>query len=308
MQLLTFAGGPAAGQRVILLFGCGLVGGSLADHLVQAGARAQLVPLCWTDRGLQRRQLKALEAHLTKRAERCSHLAFFWSAGTAGFGADHRQAASELENFQEVVGFCGRAAELLRAGSTTFYLASSAGGLFEGQRSVDRSSTPRPRREYGWLKLEQEQFLADRSFPWRRRVLRLSSVYGPPRRGARVGLINALVVNGLQGAPTTIFGRLDTLRDFVWAGDIARFVARELLGGPCSEEESRFLVSTRPCSIHEIIHLVETRLGRRVPVQFRSFAKNDQDITFSPRSRPAFWEVSDLATQIAGLCRLGRAG
>ena len=42
-----------------------------------------------------------------------------------------------------------------------FFLVSSAGGLFEGQRNVGDRSQPSPMRPYGFLKLRQEKLLQD---------------------------------------------------------------------------------------------------------------------------------------------------
>src|SRR5256885_1733395 len=80
------------------------------------------------------------------------------------------------------------------------------GGLFEGQRHIERDSVPEPRRPYGELKLRQEQLLASSSAPLVRCVYRLTSVYGHAHTRRRQGLIPTLVVNGLRHRVSTIVG------------------------------------------------------------------------------------------------------
>jgi nucleoside-diphosphate-sugar epimerase len=172
---------------------------------------------------------------------------------------------------------------------------SSAGGLYEGRRLVGPRTEPRPLRPYGRLKLAQEEALAASPAPLDARVYRLSSVYGHVAGGRRRGLIPTLLADGLRRRTSTVTGRPDTLRDFVWVEDVGRFVARELLRtgrGPVPAVTT--LAAGRPASLHEVRRLIESALGRRLHVTYAPRDAGTADITFSPAALPPGWQPTDL--------------
>ncbi len=198
----------------------------------------------------------------------------------------------------------------------SFILLSSAGGLFEGQRYVGPETTPAPLRPYGSLKLAQEQELLNCSAPLARTIVRLTSVYGYIRQGQRRGLIPTLICNGLKQQVSYIYGKMATLRDFVWIEDVVDHLADLLTAAALPGDSVTILAGDKPTSILEVQSLVERTLGRRIYLACLADTWNSEDITFSPavcfRGRPG----SDLRSTIRKIyqdavdaaCGLAHAG
>ncbi len=292
------------GRRpLVALFGVGLIGSALTEALAGRRFRPQPVPLAWDDPGRQERQLEAIGRRIDDRLGRLEggDLSFVWAAGRAGFGSGGDETAPELESFRRVLALAESIARRRPSGTVEFHLVGSVGGLFEGQRYVDRDSRPAVRRPYGELKLRQEDLLAAAG-DLRRRIYRLTSVFGPAPGGGRRGLITTLVDNGLRHRVTRIVGRLSTLRDFVWTVDVARYLAAELLDRAVEPGIStRTLAAGKPSSIHELVKLVESILGRRLYLQFDFGLANSMDITVSPTLQPEHWHPSDLRMAVRRL-------
>ncbi len=291
--------------RVVAVLGTGLIGSAVVGAL--SGMRAEAHPLTWTPGPGQDSHLRALEARIAglcaAPAPGSGSLALLWSAGRAGFDAAEEQTAAELSSFRAALAAAGRLTRRLPETPVAFHLVSSAGGLFEGQRRVDAASRPAPRRPYGRLKLAQEDLLRESDARLARRIWRVTSVYGYLRSGQRIGLISALLMNGLRQQVSRITGRMTTLRDFVFVGDVADHLARRLIapGGP--EETVALLAQGKPTSLFEVQTLVEGVLGRRLYVSYSLEPSNSEDITFSPAALPPGWYPTDLASNIRRIHR-----
>lgn len=319
MILLRPAGAAPGAERAVAVFGAGLIGGAVVSALEAATPmRRRAFPLSW-DRGPQQsRQLADVERGIAaalagdrggRRGELRGRLAVLWSAGRADFTAREDETAAELASLRAVFGTAERLALENPALEVVFCLVSSAGGIFEGQRAVGPGSRPTPRRPYGRLKLRQEELVAAGRAPMAKRVYRLTSVYGhiSPRR--RRGLIPTLLLDGIRRRASTITGRLDTLRDFIWVEDVARFVARALLDADRGRpDETAILASARPCSVHEIQALVERVLGRRIYLAYSTGPSNAEDITFSSGVAPDGWRVTDLESSVREIHRRAVGG
>ncbi len=208
---------------------------------------------------------------------------FIWCAGRAGFTATASETDCEFGTFETVLEWVeGLAAESADT-QIGFSLISSAGGLFEGQPHVDEQSPVCPRRPYGCLKLQQERRLRESRQLLHRHVYRPSSVYGWLRPGQRKGLIPTLIYNGLRNHESSFDGSFNTLRDYIWVGDVAEIVVGSLFGKGQAEvsNSTRFVVSGQPNSIFQIKQLVEATIGRRLQLKFVSKASNARDTTFS---------------------------
>ncbi len=294
---------PPAERRSppVVLFGVGLLGSAIRDALVREHYRAELLPLSWEDPRLQQRQLHTIESRLDAaiRGSEAIGVDFVWAAGKAGFGSAKSETAPELDSFRAILTLAESAATRRGARTTGFHLLSSIGGLFEGQRFVERDSAARALRPYAHLKMRQEDLLAASRAPLCRRIYRLTSVFGPAPAGRRRGLIPTLIHNGQRHLVTRIVGRLSTLRDFVWTEDIGRYLRGRLLA-PNREQGIRIhtLAAGRPSSIREILNLVEGLLQRRLYVQFDLGLSNSMDITVSPAILAARWCPSDLKTAV----------
>jgi len=301
--LLRSTGGSP--DQAIAVFGVGLIGSALVDRLRSLRELdASFLPLGWHDPAERDRQLEEIRRRLAGPAgsgERARRT-FVWSAGRAGFSAGREDAESELANFRAVLALYARCREDLPKAETRFVHFSSAGGLFEGQRHVDSKSVPRPRRPYGELKEAQEKLLLSARIP--ALVVRLSSVYGCPRPGQRAGLVSTLLFNGIRREVSSIFGSSDTLRDFVWVGDVAEFVARLVTSGfDPAETRTILLASGRPSSIFEVQKIIEDLLGYKIYVSHSPVASNRDDITFSRSALPRDWSPGDLRANVGAVYR-----
>jgi len=307
MILLTPCGSDSSSDGVFAVFGVGLIGTSVVQALTtRAAFRTSIVPVSWEETSDRRDQLRRLETRLEGRLLECEgkdrssyRVGIVWSAGKAGFEATTSQADRELESFRDVLLLARRLACRLPSEMVTFALISSAGGLFEGQRFVDPASSPEARRPYGVLKLRQERLLAESADLLVSRIYRLTSVYGHLAPGRRRGLVSTLILNGMRRQVTPLTGRMDTLRDFIWADDVGRFVVRDLYGTARDRSPSPLLLaSAKPSSIHEVLRIAEQVLGRKIYVSFESGEENSADITFSPRAVARGWQSSDLASNV----------
>jgi UDP-glucose 4-epimerase len=223
-----------------------------------------------------------------------------WAAGKSGFSASDADIEKELEAYDDVLVFAMRASQLADPKSLRFHLISSAGGLFEGQRYVGRQSQPSPLRPYGFGKLEQELRLAkicDRLSPF---IYRPSSVFGYST-GGRIGLVTALIRNALHRRTSTVFGDWNTIRDYVFADDIGRYV------GEIATDRARLpgiylLASGKPASIGEVVARVERSMQREISVRFRPSTENSSHNSFRPSALPYGWSPTNLEFAIHKTC------
>ncbi|HMD68449.1 MAG TPA: hypothetical protein VKF42_06165, partial [Chitinivibrionales bacterium] len=90
----------------------------------------------------------------------------------------------------------------------------------------------------------------------------MSTVYGPIRKGFRLGLISTLIFNGARQEVSRIFGTINTLRDYVWCEDIGNYIARAIAENDDDQNNSIvYLASGKPSSIFEIKHIVAVVSG-----------------------------------------------
>ncbi len=267
---------------VDLIFGVGLVGAWVAEG-VRLLPGSQLVE----DRFISTRW-DALAASLEEiRGLKGDRVRVFWCAGKAGFASDQAQCDLELRSFETVL----RWAEQLDM-PFEFHLASSAGGLHEGQLLVNSPAEVITTRPYAALKLAQEHALQNSSVE-HQFIYRLSSVYGVPVPERRLGLISTLVINALRRKPTLITAEASTLRDFVSAQDAGRFMAQEE-----KAEGLHYLVSGHPLSIWSLQLAVERALRRPVAVVYSVKKDNVASTSFLPSMRPPHWEASSVESNL----------
>lgn len=285
--------------HLVALFGVGLIGRSIASSLMSLG-RFQWTyhPFTWAAPRTRMDQRDWLISHIsglpgftTRPADRIDVV---WAAGKTGFESSLSETTLELEAFRDVVNFAADLRQLQPNADVVFHLISSAGGLFEGQLLVDNSSSPRPRRPYGHLKLRQEKFLSRRAKGMSTMVYRPSSVYGFGNRGSRAGLISTLLRNSIEHKVTKLFGHSHTIRDYVFVIDVGRFVANQLVG-LCRGDRTILLASGKPTATSEIIERVQQTIGKAPYVQFDNGPTNAASNSFSPNALPPGWSATDLA-------------
>jgi UDP-glucose 4-epimerase len=219
--------------------------------------------------------------------------AVVWAAGRAGFAASQDDCDQELEGFEDTLSFVQQIASGGDQRTVYLHVVSSAGGLFEGLLRVSDGSPVTPQRPYGVLKREQEHLAMRLSSSIRVRVYRVSSVYGAPRPGHRVGLIGQLIMDGVAHRQSAIFGGMDTLRDYVGSDEVGRHIASRIMN-PVNGADVEMLVAGRPSSVSHVVDVVERALRRRLFVSFEE-AWNTRDITFDKALRAPGFLPEDLS-------------
>lgn len=223
-----------------------------------------------------------------------------WSAGRTNFFSTDEEIHTENESFTEAMQLAQSLKDELDATRMHVHFLSSAGGLFEGQRVVNRASEPAPHRPYGRMKWHQERELFETLDAGETSVYRPSSVYGPMVRPRKHGLINHLVNNASNRRITVLDAHVMALRDYVYSGDVGEFIARRITFSDSGTIRTpvNFMVSGRCASIFEVVARIERVMKLRVRYRFDESFGNSANITFSDRVLPAAWRPSTLEVGI----------
>jgi UDP-glucose 4-epimerase len=156
-----------------------------------------------------------------------------WCAGSGGVGTPPGTLARESDALRALMGqLSTELARRLAASPGLLLLSSSAGGVYGN--SVDlpltEDSPCSPISEYGRNKLRQEADVlrwVDETPGVSCLVARISNLYGPGRCLARSqGLIGRLAETLVHRRSLNIYVPLDTLRDYLYAEDAARYILR----------------------------------------------------------------------------------
>jgi UDP-glucose 4-epimerase len=272
------------------LVGLGLIGSAVKKHLQKDCQDVLALTLDW-------RESTAVVSQLVAAAEERDSQSFelVWCAGKAGFFSSDEDLAAEYELFTGVVSAL-KSVYGSRLGVT---LLSSAGGIYEGATVVCGLEDVAVERPYGSWKLRQEQWLAEEGVA--ARVYRVSSAYGDIEAGQRAGLINRLLECALSGAVAEVFASPSTLRDYVFANDVGRYIGNAVVE---QRERATYLLATgRPVSVDGLIKMVSAISHRRVRVQYRAQQENQSDIVFQRHLIPADFTVSTLEEVVRLLAR-----
>jgi UDP-glucose 4-epimerase len=293
---------------IVALFGNGLIGRSILAAISKAGIdRISELSFSWTLEHRQARELEAVQQDIfSSRTDDAtssiSGVDIIWAAGRSGFGSSEDQVMPEVRTFEKALAFSHQLLRRIPDARHAFHLISSAGGLFEGQKHVDRTSLPHPLNPYSRAKLQQEQMLSRLPAQVRKTIYRLSTVYGFSGKGVRFGLVNTLIQNSIRRQPSHIFGNALTIRDYVLVSDVGKFVANRLQD---IDARSRILTlaSGKPTTIFEMLNRIENIIGRKCFYSFDNVSTNTTDISFSPAILPEFWFPTDLDTGLRQTAR-----
>ena len=155
-----------------------------------------------------------------------------------------------------------------RPGVTLVYLSSGGTVYGDPARLPAREGDPTvPISTYGRIHLDCEEAIeaARRETGLRSRILRCATVYGEhqaPDRGQ--GAVVTFLDRIERGVPIDLFGDGGTIRDYVYAGDVAAVVAA-LLGS--AEGPPVLNVGTGVgTSLLALLHLTEAEVGREAKV------------------------------------------
>ena len=289
-------------SRAVLIFGMGLIGRSVFRALKnELAPSCHYFPFSWNqddDRDRQITHILKFVAQICSSAKQHRQFDIVWSAGKAGFAGLAEEFVSEQKSFESVLSLVHRLESLGISSGTRFHLFSSAGGLFEGQRNVDATSEAAPLRPYGIVKINHERCLLDLPRDVVRCTYRPSSVYGYVGPRGRIGLIVAALQSILENKTAHIFAQPDTLRDYVFAADVGRFLKVKIMDPPTTSQ-SYFLASGKPTATLELIALIERVMERRLSVRFELSADNTMSNSFRISALPDEWESTALETGLS---------
>ncbi len=193
------------------------------------------------------------------RARRGRPWSVAWCAGAGVVATGEAELAAEVRVFERVT--AALTASVGPEEDGVLFLASSAGGVYGGSVTppFDERTEPRPLVPYGRAKLAMEghaSVVAQR--PGVRVVLgRLANVYGPGQTlGKPQGLLSQLCLADATRRPLPVFVSLDTIRDYLYAGDAARMVVRTMARARAEPEGSvvvKVLASGRPVTVGYLV-------------------------------------------------------
>lgn len=284
-------------KRIVLIFGLGLIGKEIFNSLLAQSYTYTTHKFDWNDRGQQAQDASTLMAEIKtivacEAYDKAVEVAVVWAAGRAGFSSGDNEMATEELSFKAILDVYRKLVDACPSGKFKFHLVSSAGGIFESQSHIGAESTPSPCRPYGHLKLKLEMLLSEVLDKDSCFIYRPSSVYGLLNSG-RSGLISTLIKNGLLNKEVQIFGSMDTLRDYVFSGDIGEYIANKITKKP-DNYGTHFLVSGRPTSILQLKITVERILNKKIYICSSLSGSNSENITFNHSCLPYDWRPTEI--------------
>lgn len=217
----------------------GLLGGAIADLWTKDSSAVLWPPVTvrWADDTVASAQLVELTRSFLQRAgsER-RPWRIVWAAGAGVVATGPEALAKETRVYAAFIEGLGNCLDLdLASGvSGSFFLASSAGGVYGGSEDrppYDEDSPTGALSPYGREKLAQEaialQFASSRGVPTL--IGRISNLYGPGQDVSKPqGLITQIGRLTLHRRPVPIYVSLDTIRDYLFVRDAALMVTRAI--------------------------------------------------------------------------------
>lgn len=284
-------------SHLVLHFGLGLIGSEISSALLRLEYQLLAdVPFDWRDELHMTNAYNVIKEIYEFNTGKSNRLSFVWSAGETGFYSPQEDADRELGIFQETVNFASMLKDKIETNGFDFHSVSSAGGLYEGQRVIQKSSIPSPIRTYGKLKKSQEDYLLNTFNTAEIKIYRPSSVYGVMTQKSRYGLINNLINNARKGHLTVLDSHVMSLRDYVFAGDIGNHIGRRIRFGRGGSEADpvQFLVSAKCSSIFEVFSKIRRILNLHPQFRYDDQFGNNKNITFSDSVMPESWRPVSL--------------
>ena len=195
-----------------------------------------------------------------------------WAAGAATTATPRSETLAELESLRALLDGLSEGRD---GGRGTFFLASSAGGVYAGSVGPPFSvaTTPRPLSPYGELKLAQEHLVTEALGASSRVVIgRLSNLYGPGQNHEKLqGLVSRLALATITRQPVNIFVPLGTIRDYLYSDDAASAILRLLeTVEPGPGLTTHVIATGRGTTIGQLLRTTSEVAKRRVPVALGS--------------------------------------
>lgn len=197
-----------------------------------------------------------------------------WAAGSATTSTARETAFSELLPLE---GLLTGLRSALPSGPGSFFLSSSAGGVYAGSSDPPFSiqTTAAPLSAYGELKVAQEELALSTIGHLVPTIIgRISNLYGPGQNLDKLqGLISRLALSAVTQDPVNIFVPLGTIRDYLYSDDAARALLQ--LSNPADSAcatSTHVLATGRGTTIGQLIRTMNEVSKRRVPVALGSHA------------------------------------
>jgi UDP-glucose 4-epimerase len=203
----------------------GFLGSALADHYTAQGDSIYpATPINWNNSQSRITDyIHNFDGYIQNPWE--GNRRIIWAAGSSGVGTTASSIDLEIESFQD---FISTFENYRSEPHLTFYLCSSAGGVYARSQNPPFCSTtaPNPQSRYGELKLAMEKMAVDQIASHLPTTIgRISNLYGP-WRGSRQGLINRLCRAAVERSPLNLFVPMETIRDYLYASDAAQLIAQ----------------------------------------------------------------------------------
>lgn len=209
----------------------GLLGSSIGRELRRRGGRVRTSVIPWSD---HRSAKSILLQECTDFFDSVNEASWniVWAAGAGVNGTSADQFALENELIDEILNRVSLVVDE-RHGKGTFFLASSAGGVYAGASGAphNEQTQPVPLGDYGRAKLDSESIAQEFGIATGINVVigRFANLYGPGQNlGKPQGLISHLCRGYLMASPVSIYVPMDTLRDYLFVTDAAEMVADTL--------------------------------------------------------------------------------
>lgn len=203
----------------------GLLGRAVLQESAARGAIVVPARVRWSDPDDAAKDLSA--ALDEARTTGAGPLRILWCAGAGVTATPQEVLDAELAVFDSFLDVVARMGAEDRS-RTTFFYASSAGGVYAGasEPPFSEATSPSPLAPYGHAKLQAEAALARLSdVDVHVLIGRIANIYGPGQDlGKPQGLISQLCLAHHTARPIGVYVSLDTLRDYVFVDDCAAMI------------------------------------------------------------------------------------
>ncbi len=301
--------------KYLVTGGCGFIGSHLVERLIERGDQVRILD----DLSTGKRERAAQEAELfigsitdkddLKRAlsgvDGCFHLAAVASVETSikRWSATHLVNLFGTIQLFETIAKQGHPIPVVYASSAAVY-----GGL--DRLPLKESASISPLSPYGADKLgcEQQAAVAYHLFGIPSVGFRIFNVYGPhqdpssPYSGV-IALFNDRIA---QGSPITIFGDGEQQRDFVYVGDVVRFLVAAM-ERENSQSKLFNLCTGRGTSINRLAELIGEVAQTEVTREYRPPRKGDLPLSIGdPTKAESYFDFKATTTFEEGLWKLNQ--
>lgn len=194
-----------------------------------------------------------------------------WAAGRASTASSQEDADRERDVFcrsMEVI------ARTMNGIPGTFLLASSAGGIYAGGTNppFTSSSPEAPIGIYGHLKRAQEECATEILGGQHSVVIaRIANLYGPGQDLSKLqGLISRIALTSVTKTTMNIFVPLDTIRDYIFCDDAARYLLHWLreagLTTSSPGPQIRVIASGQPTTVGYVVATMRDIARTQIPI------------------------------------------